>query len=267
MTRRMLLPCLFVFGLTVEARTEPLKNAHAPPQAEKVPLPELLEKPIRFEGIKDRKTTLQDALVFLEDQYGCSFVINEEAFRHENLPEVSKTQVANPDDVPPQDAKLRHVLRSILARLPVPPPSGATYLVRDDHIEITTKAFAAKEVYGAENNGILPHQLVSGTFTKEPFSSALEKLSARGQCSIILDPKIDMKEKKITATFLNVPRETAILLVADMAGLVSIPRHNTFYITTREHAGAVRRAMRRQDRLLPKQENKLPDDPFGLGLQ
>jgi hypothetical protein len=260
MTRRVLLPCLFVLASPLGTQAE-LKAAPAPVLPQKVPLYDLLEKPVDFEGIKDRKTTIEDALYFLEQVYGCSFVINERAFRQENLPEVGKCQVANPNDLPAQHGrKLRLVLDSILLRLPV--PSGATYLIRDNHIEITTKAFAAKEVYGTANAALLDHPLVSATFTDEPLSRVLEKLGARGQCNIILDPRIDKKEPKITVTFLNVPRETAILLVADMAGLVSVPRHNTFYITTAERAGEVSRAMRQQDRWLPKPG----ENPIGPGM-
>ena len=109
-------------------------------------LRETLNKPVNFEGIKDRKTTLEDALSFLEQAYGVKFVINERAFKAENLPDIGKTQVANPDDIPPMhNVALGTVLKKILSRIPVPAPAEATWLIRREVIEITTSKFQTAE--------------------------------------------------------------------------------------------------------------------------
>src|SRR5262249_51766019 len=50
---------------------------------------------------------------------------------------------ADPNPIPPMKTTLATVLKKILARVPV--PSGATYLIRRDVIEITTGQFATAE--------------------------------------------------------------------------------------------------------------------------
>jgi hypothetical protein len=61
------------------------------------------------------------------------------------LNDVLKTPVAEGDPIPPMHTTLCRVLEKVLARIPV--PSGATYLLRPDVIEVTTGAFARSGVW------------------------------------------------------------------------------------------------------------------------
>src|SRR4029077_6454536 len=72
-----------------------------------------------------------------------TFDINERAFKYEMLNDVAKTEIANPNPLPGVKSTFGTVLKRILARVPV--PSGATYLIRRDVIEITTGQFATAE--------------------------------------------------------------------------------------------------------------------------
>jgi tetratricopeptide (TPR) repeat protein len=106
-------------------------------------LQEQLAKTINYLGLDDPKATLVEALEQLSKAYNVVFDINEKAFGFENVKEVGKTEVAQPNAIPPMKATLATVLRKILSRVPV--PSGATWIIRRDTIEITTGTFAAAE--------------------------------------------------------------------------------------------------------------------------
>ena len=105
-----------------------------------------LTAPVTFEGMDDPKLELREALGFLAKRYGVAFTINDRAFQVENpdAHDIGTTPIASTSAIPPMTAPLGKVLARILARLPV--PSRATFLVREDSIEITTGAFVAAEI-------------------------------------------------------------------------------------------------------------------------
>jgi tetratricopeptide (TPR) repeat protein len=102
-----------------------------------------LSQPVRFDGFEDPRITLSEALDQLAKRYDLSFDINEKAFKFENVNDVAKTPITEGSAIPPMHSTLSTVLRRILQRINV--PSGATYVIRQDHIEITTGIFAGAE--------------------------------------------------------------------------------------------------------------------------
>ena len=106
-------------------------------------LQNLLNKTIDYGGLDDPKATLIDELDRLARVYRVTFDVNEKAFKYEMLNDVLKTEIANPNAIPPMKTTLGTVLKKILARIGV--PSGAMYLIRRDVIEITTGTFATAE--------------------------------------------------------------------------------------------------------------------------
>src|SRR4051812_18066196 len=106
-------------------------------------LQKILGTPVKFGGFEDPKTTLQEALEQLAKRYGVEFDVNEKAFRYDQVNDVLKTEIANPTPIPEMNTTLGSVLRKVLSR--VAAPSGATYLIRRDQIEITTGYFANAE--------------------------------------------------------------------------------------------------------------------------
>jgi hypothetical protein len=106
-------------------------------------LRQTLSQEINYEGLEDARATLSDALDQLSKRYNLTFDINEKAFEMDQLKDVARTPVADPTPIPPMRTTLSTVLRKILRR--VPAPSGTTYLIRRDVIEITTGTFAAAE--------------------------------------------------------------------------------------------------------------------------
>ncbi len=102
-----------------------------------------LQQEIDYGGLEDARATLSDALDQLSKRYNLTFDINEKAFEMDQLKDVARTPVADPTPIPPMRTTLSTVIRKILRR--VPAPSGTTYLIRRDVIEITTGTFAAAE--------------------------------------------------------------------------------------------------------------------------
>jgi hypothetical protein len=113
------------------------------PQRRNAGLEKRLRRVVSFPGIKDRGTTLSEALARLAVAYGLSFEINEGAFKYEHLHAPARTLVVRDKPIAPLKAPVAAVVQRILDRVPV--PSGATWVVRRDVIEITTGTFATAE--------------------------------------------------------------------------------------------------------------------------
>jgi RNA polymerase sigma factor (sigma-70 family) len=102
-------------------------------------LRDALARPVEVEGWDDPHTTLQDLLNQLQDKFNVQFDVNERAFKFESVDDVLKKELVSPNPIRPMKATLDVILRKILSRIPC--DSGATYLIRKDHIEITTGRF------------------------------------------------------------------------------------------------------------------------------
>jgi hypothetical protein len=104
-----------------------------------------LVQTVSFAGADDPKATVKDVLDQLAKRHDFAYTFNEKAFKYEMLNDVVKTEVANPSPLPPMRASLARVLAHVLSRIAV--PSGATFLVREEGIEITTGQFQEAEIH------------------------------------------------------------------------------------------------------------------------
>lgn len=126
---------------------------------------------------------------------------------------------------------------------------GLTYLVRTDHIEITTYAAASKEAglleaveeaRTADDRGELVRAksrlslpLVSIAGQPLPLSDILRDLSGAYGLNIVVDPTVrDAMKTQISQRLLNVPADTALELLASQAGLAAVRKGNTFRIVS-----------------------------------
>src|SRR5262249_27969510 len=132
-----------------------------------------LSKQINYMGVEDPKASLADALDMLAKTHDIQFDINEKAFALVSMKHVQRTEVVSATPSGPMKSQLGTVLRKVLSRVPV--PSGATYAIRDDHIEITTGATLASEVWGDFKGPHLP--LVWATLEKIQIEDALRELA------------------------------------------------------------------------------------------
>jgi RNA polymerase sigma factor (sigma-70 family) len=218
---------------------KPLADPTKAPAAEPAPLSrgmelqKALSEPVAFKGFDDPKTSLIEALDNLAKLHNVTFDVNEKAFTSEQLNDVLRTPIAE-TPIPEMRVSLQHVLKKVLSRLPV--ESGATFVIRKDHIEITTTKAIRTELGIAEDRPLLP--LVYEEFEERPLPAALKALASASGMSVVLDGQAAPdKGAKVTADFHNVPVDTAVRVLADMAGLSMARLDNVLYVTTREKAG------------------------------
>jgi hypothetical protein len=253
MRRAVVIVCVIVgLGTLISAAPAP-----APPAS----LPQKLAQRVKFDGIDDPKITLSEALDKLSKLYDVNFDINEKAFKFENVMDAPKTPVTAENPLPAmKNVRLSRVLDKLLSRIPV--PSGATYLVRSDHIEITTSIFQAQEIWGKYGGPHLP--LVNAVLEKCPLEDAVKELADQSAFNVVLDNRAADKAKTlVTAKFLNTPLDTALRLLADMTDLRSVHLDNVLYVTTKGNAAALQGRLDKE--LGPSEENPYPRKGSGPG--
>jgi hypothetical protein len=235
MTSSLRRPFVFVLGTVVlfgagTARAGDLKRAIA--------IQTLLTEAKKFKGFDDPKTTLQEALDALSKSQDVTIHINEKAFREEEVMGVQNTPIADPNSIPEFTGTLSVMLGKLLAKVPV--PSGATFLVRDDAIEITTNKALRREFYrGRPAKGPLP-PLVHAEITGVPLAVALRDLVRAHGGNIVVDARAAKEAgTMVTAELTNVPLDTAVALLADMSGLTTVDVGNVIYVTTKDNARAL----------------------------
>jgi hypothetical protein len=210
----------------------PAPDAKAPTAPPESPVSRLFV-PRPYDGFTDPKTTLGEALDALGNTYGVTFEVNESAFKDEGVEDVRATLVAEKPIPKAAAASLDRVLRKVLAR--VKAQSGAVYLVRGDHIEVTTGRMQRSEVWGRYNGPFLP--LVHADFEGRPLADALRDLAEQAGFSVVVDARAADKAKApVSASFTNLPLDTAVRLLADMAGLRTALNDNVLYVSTEERA-------------------------------
>jgi hypothetical protein len=198
----------------------------------------LLDRTVVFGGLDDPKTSLSEAVEMLSKVYNLSFDINEKALRNDGVANPLGCQIVEANPIPLIKGELKKVVKSILAR--VPARSGATYLIRKNVVEITTNAAVRAELGMKKDDELLP--LVWEYFCEDSLAEALDTLSENGGYNVVLDPRVRGKTRDtlVTARLINVPVDTAVRLVADMAGLGVVRGDNSFYVTSPENANRMK---------------------------
>jgi hypothetical protein len=222
----------------------------------------LLDQSVRFSGWDDPRTTLNEGLEALSKHFNLSFDINEHAFKQAHIEEVGKFEVVSPKPIPAMHTRLGTVLKKVLSRV----SPSATYIIRDDLIEITTVQAVRKEFFADRPDGPFP-PLVAGTFEKVPLEAALKELAHAG--NVVLDSRAAKEgQTAVTADLVNVPLDTAVRMLADMAGLKVVPLDNVFYVTSKDNATLLleeqeklrlkRQREKKEKTSKPKTENQTP---------
>ncbi len=231
----------------------------APPSKEAPTLAQKMNQRVNFSGLEDARATLTDALDKISKVYNVSFEINDRAFEMDQLKDVARTPVAETPIPEMKNARLSRVLRTILRR--VPAPSGTTYSLRDDHIEITTNAFQRAEIWGAYRGPFLP--LVNVTFDKCPLADAARELADQAEFTVLVDSRAGDKAKTpVSARLLNTPLDTALRLLCDMADLRTVHLDNVLYVTTKENAEAMEERLEKEKGPTDMQN---PEELLGTG--
>ena len=242
-------------------------KAALPQPASAAEIGKALAAPVDFPGIDDPKTTLAEALDLLAKKYKVQFEINEKAFKEQNIEDIGAAKVGL-RPISPMKAPLRTVLRKLLSRLP-DIPDAVLFLIRKDHVEILPENAVRTElripltipeainplaggigIGGIGGIGALIDQrlpvLVWEDFRKTPVAQAFNALAESADCNIVIDPRVEVKTSIMaTARLANVLVDTAIQVLADMAGLDVVRMDNVFYVTSVENAVRLRGARKR----------------------
>jgi RNA polymerase sigma factor (sigma-70 family) len=225
---------------------------------------------VAYAGLDDPKTTLADALEQLSNTFNVRFDVNEKAFKAEHMDDVLRTEIATLP-LRPMTGTLDMVLRKILSRINV--PSGATYLIRKGHIEITTGAFfwaeTGPDLRGGggpplEDGEVLepgPGWFKSSTvyeeFDNELLPVALATIAKWTDQNIVVDPRAFGKEPpRVTASLHNVQVNAAVRILAELAGLQVVPQGNVLFVTTHANAARLRKEWKEPNWFLLEQAAK-----------
>ena len=198
---------------------------------------------------KDLQTTpFKEVLEDVAKRYNITFVVNTSAFGDKaNSIGIAKAEKLSVTKI---DGMLLTTFFDVYFRaLSV---ENVTYLVRADHIEITTRDAAQKEaglmeamdeakalgepseVIRAKARLSLP--LVCVAVKDRPLSAVLNDLSNVYGLNIVVEPggggAREILKTPLTERLLNVPVDTALELLAGQAGLNVVRRGNTFRITS-----------------------------------
>jgi hypothetical protein len=210
-----------------------------------------LYKRSKFPAVEqDKNTSLEQVLAALGKTADVSFEINERAFKIEQLINVEQSAVVESAGLPGRETTLARRLKQVLARVQV--PSGATFLVRRDHIEITTlnQVNAAlgsdaprQPLDDAAEIKPIEVPLVHLLVERRPLEDVLRTLADQSDSSIMLDVREGEKGKKlVSANLLNAPLDSALFLLGEMAELRLVRLDNVYYLTTPEKAQSVEAA-------------------------
>jgi hypothetical protein len=210
------------------AEPEAAKAPANPSPAEQVR--DKLDQPVdSFKPVE--QWTLKDALEWLEDRYAMKFSVDVRAFEAEKIENVRGTLIAEKEQWELKNARLKDVVRKLLAQLPAT-TSGATHVIIDDTIVVTTTARAPYHWM---------RQRVSVDSEKEEVSSVLRKLSRETGANLVLDVHAAKDPPTpVTMQVHDVPLETAVSLLSEMAGLKPVRVGNVLFITTKANAQEIR---------------------------
>ena len=129
-------------------------------------------------------------------------------------------------DVDLKDVKLKTALRTVLE------PYGLTYAVVGDTLVVTTEQAAVARVM---------RQRVNVEFDKVEFAQALKQLSKDTGANLLLDSRVEKEAQNAVSLELeDVPLETAVRLLSEMAGLKPVRVGNVLFITDKKNAAELR---------------------------
>lgn len=197
----------------VKALTADSKEAATPTDPR-----DALELPITMS--LDPNTRLQDALEYISDHYNFTILIDNDAFKSENVPDVENNPIKLPRLV---GIKLRTALRQVFNQ------ANADFLVQDRHILIVPREWLARNV--------ALRQPVSADLRGKSLDQAFGELSRRSGVSIVFSENlVELAKTPMTIQLENVPLITAVSVLADVRALRAIPVENLIYVTTPDKA-------------------------------
>jgi type II secretory pathway component HofQ len=120
--------------------------------------------------------------------------------------------------------------------------------------------------FGAFRNGVQPDSfqppmplLIHRFFTKVPLEKALQQVADRYNQNIVFTPEAQAKgETLVTARLVNVPIQTAVETLANMADLRVVRKANVFLVTTKKQAAELNAKNRKRQELKKTDTSEKP---------
>lgn len=229
------------------------------PGLRRVEIRHQLSQTVDYPGLEDARATFNDLIDQLSKRYNLTFSVSENAF-HAIDPkvEVPRFEIATTPIPEMRGTMLKTVLQKLLERLP--PKLGAMYILRSDRIEITTEKAVRAEFGVPAHRPLMP--LVGGRIGNLPIADALRRLAEQSEYNVVTDPRVADKLKTPATTDLNnVPIDTAVRLLANIAGVSMVRLDNVFYVTTAENAKHLREEQTKLNAETSKKEAETPKKP------
>jgi hypothetical protein len=153
-----------------------------------------------------------------------------------------------PVNVKLKDVKVRTALRSVLS------PYNLGYAIIGDTVLISTDDMAMHRQM---------KQRVSVELEKVDLAAALKQLSRETATNLMLDTRVGKEAKtEVSLQMEDVPLETAVRLVSEMAGLKPVKVGNVLFVTTKTLANEMRND---PDLVQPGNPGVMPGMPGGPG--
>jgi hypothetical protein len=207
----------FALAVAFAAPAEP--KAEAPKPAEK--LRKDLDKPIT---LKIDKQPLSAAMDMLKEKSKINFVVDSITIQQQLG--FTPDQPPFPVEADMKELPLRSALREVLD------PYGLTYVVIGDTVVVTTDDMAMMRQL---------RQRVNVDMDKIELASALRQVGREASVNIILDSRAEKDAgSKVTLQLEDVPLETAVRLLSEMANLKPVRVGNVLFVTTKEIANEMR---------------------------
>jgi hypothetical protein len=174
--------------------------------------------------LKIERQPLNVAVDMLREKSKINFVLD--GLTIQQMLGFTPDQPPSPVEVDLRDVKVRTALRAILS------PYGLSFACIGDTVVITTEDMAMLRQM---------RQRVNLDLSKVEFTAALKLLARDTATNLILDSRAE-KEAKVPVSIQleDVPLETAVRLLAEMAGLKPVRVGNVLFVTKKEIANELR---------------------------
>jgi hypothetical protein len=172
-------------------------------------------------SIEFEQQPIDKALEQLHEQTKLNFVLDrfslqQMGFQPENMPVSAKLK----------DVKVKSALRSVLTQY------NLGYAIVGDTVYVSTEPMAMYKQL---------QQRISLDCDKEELSAALKKLARETATNVVVDPRAAKEAKmEVSLQMEDVPLETAVRLLSEMAGLKPVRVGNVLFITTKATAQEMR---------------------------
>jgi hypothetical protein len=197
----------------------------------------------------DQNTPLRDAMEFLQDRYDVTIIIQPGIWRGD---ESAKHSLENAKVQLPRimGVSLGTVLQMLTSQI------ETAYLVRSEFIEIVPAERAWPECWTTIDRQHVPTARVE--FKRRPLDEALREVAELTGINIVLDSRVDEKARQmpVSTHLQEVPLDTAVSLLANMAGLQSLALDNVLYVTTPANAKALQSERPQRKVVAPSKEEK-----------